>query len=346
LVKKEEQDAIRYGTSRLPSTSPEAQSALAAELEAARSQGELVRAKQLEINNIMARGEQARQTIARENLENLAAEERERVAIYNKQVSDERLLAAKMLEARTQATCSKSETYSASDFGEDLLQGVNFQRASPAETLAVTKSVGTMMREIQAGSITSERALEVLQATMRKTGEVFQGTELKVAQSAVGYQKAIEGIGKSADQITNLEKSIRKATESIVISWRSVIRFLEVRILYQIFFSLGNAFKNATEEAQQFQIRVSEIRTISQDAQLTTKQWTNEIRRLSDAFGAPAAQVAEGLYETISNQIAKGADAARFLEKAMKFAAVAVATTDEAVNLLSATLEQFQSIRS
>src|SRR5690606_32368232 len=94
--------------------------------------------------------------------------------------------------------------------------------------------------------------------------------------------------------------------------------------------------------ATEFQIRISEIRTISQENQRSFADWAFAVRNLSDQFGQPLSDTAEGVYETVSNQIAKGAEATRFMAQAMEFARVSVSSTEDAVNLLSSVLNAYK----
>lgn len=112
-------------------------------------------------------------------------------------------------------------------------------------------------------------------------------------------------------------------------------------IISQVFMRITGAMQESINTATTFQIKISEIRTLSQENQLTMEGWSKEIIGLSNAFGVDTLDVTAGLYETLSNQIAKGTEATRFMSDAMTFAAVTVTSTQNAVNLLSSGLNAY-----
>jgi TP901 family phage tail tape measure protein len=134
---------------------------------------------------------------------------------------------------------------------------------------------------------------------------------------------------------------LRRAALKITISWESLVRFFATHIIYSEFNKLIAAFKEGIQTSTKLSLQIAEIQTISQRAQLSTQQWTTEIRRLSDEFNRPIGDVAEATYETLSNQIAKGADATKFLREALLFSQVTVSSTTDSVNLLSSAINAY-----
>jgi TP901 family phage tail tape measure protein len=105
--------------------------------------------------------------------------------------------------------------------------------------------------------------------------------------------------------------------------------------------ALTNAFIGSISAASDFMLRIGEIRTISQNAQLATAQWSEGLRELSDQFATPLLDVAEGAYQALSNQIAEGAETLTFMAEAQRLALISVATTDQAVLALTGTLNAY-----
>ena len=99
--------------------------------------------------------------------------------------------------------------------------------------------------------------------------------------------------------------------------------------------------RDSIDAAREFEIRVSELRTISQQNQLAFEEWAQGVRELSDAFGLPILDQTEAAYQTLSNQVAKGAETFDFLRESNKFALAAVTSSTDAVNLLTAALNSF-----
>lgn len=103
----------------------------------------------------------------------------------------------------------------------------------------------------------------------------------------------------------------------------------------------GALMVKAANDAIPFHRQIAEIRTISQEAQLATNDWAEGIFRLSNAFGRSKEEVAEGVYQLLSNQVAKGADAFKILNSAMGLAQVTQASTADSVNALSSAMNSY-----
>ncbi len=112
-------------------------------------------------------------------------------------------------------------------------------------------------------------------------------------------------------------------------------------VISQVFMHISREIMNAIGNAEKFQVKISEIRTLSVENQQTTKEWADELKNLSDRFGNNIFDVAEGVYETLSNQIAKGADTSMFMAEAMKFAAVTTMNVKDSVDLLSSGITAY-----
>jgi TP901 family phage tail tape measure protein len=126
---------------------------------------------------------------------------------------------------------------------------------------------------------------------------------------------------------------------NVLSSIGSVAQF---QLLKQAINAVSHAFVEGIQNAVQFQIKVSEIRTISQDANITFNQWSQQLQTLSDKFGMPQVDVAAAAYEALSNQVVKGSQAFGFMDKALQFGQVTVATAKQSVDLLSSAIKSFE----
>lgn len=105
--------------------------------------------------------------------------------------------------------------------------------------------------------------------------------------------------------------------------------------------SFVGELRNGVQDAIKFETKIAEIETITQRAGVSTNQWTQGVRQLSDQFGSSIFDQAEGTYQALSNQVTEGATAFTFMAGANKFAAASVSSTEDAVNLLSSALKGF-----
>lgn len=245
--------------------------------------------------------------------------------------------AMRMFSAQTEAygeSISQQEKiaagHTAQAFGKGLFgaipvtanqdQRINFQTATASAASLVAN-----------GSISLARFQEL--ATQIKAG-----TLTAFSESETGAVKAIQNIKTSYNQ---LGSAVQTNNQGILLSWQTMIRILEIQLIHNFFGSILTGLHQGYQDAIKLSIAIGEIKTISQDAQLSTDQWTNSVRELSDTYGKDLKDVAEGLYQTISNQTAKGADAVQFLNTALKFSITTVSSVADSVNLLTAAMNAY-----
>lgn len=105
--------------------------------------------------------------------------------------------------------------------------------------------------------------------------------------------------------------------------------------------ALGSAMRSTAQEANALNREIAQIQTISQDAQLTTAEWTEGIAKLSGELGRSRQEIATGVYEAVSNQIAQGRGAIDFAGQAGNLSLITGSTNVQAVNALSSVLNAY-----
>jgi TP901 family phage tail tape measure protein len=163
---------------------------------------------------------------------------------------------------------------------------------------------------------------------------------LQANQSILSAQVNKLSLVKDATEETG--KNMAGAFDRVTLSWTGLLRLFQVQALHQIFGALSQELQASVESAAKFQTKIAEIQTISQGAQQTTQQWTKQLAGLSEEFGKPQLDVAQAAYETLSNQIAKGAQSTAFLRDALNFAVTTNSSATDSVNLLSSALNSYQ----
>jgi beta-glucosidase/6-phospho-beta-glucosidase/beta-galactosidase len=76
--------------------------------------------------------------------------------------------------------------------------------------------------------------------------------------------------------------------------------------------------------------------------QVPFESWRKSIVELSNAFGTDILDQTEAAYQALSNQVATGANAFKFLYEANELATIGVSSTTSAVELLSSALNSYQ----
>ena len=105
---------------------------------------------------------------------------------------------------------------------------------------------------------------------------------------------------------------------------------------------LTRELTDATAAAIPFQRQIAEIRTISQSSGASMDVWADSVRNLSNEFGRQREEVAEGIYQTLSNQVGDAAEATAFLSQGLGLARVTSASTSDAVNALSSAINSYR----
>jgi TP901 family phage tail tape measure protein len=99
--------------------------------------------------------------------------------------------------------------------------------------------------------------------------------------------------------------------------------------------------REARQAAQDFSTAVAEAFTISTGALGDMDQVSQSVLDLSRALGEPALEVAEGLYQTLSNQVVEAGDALRFESQAAELAIATHSELRDAVNALSSVMNSY-----
>jgi TP901 family phage tail tape measure protein len=183
-----------------------------------------------------------------------------------------------------------------------------------------------------------EREAEKRFKAQQRLTSKLQAVKLKATED---FEKELEKERIREERITEAAERARKQGQQMILSWQSMARLLVVQLSHRAISRIANAIEEGAVFAIELQKRIAEIQTISQEAQLTTVEWVEGLRELSDAFGLDIMDQAEAAYQTLSNQVAEGAEALEFLAEANRFAITTVSSTADAVNLLTSAINAF-----
>jgi TP901 family phage tail tape measure protein len=273
-----------------------------------------------------------------EEVERSMRRHRDREAVVRKEIETQARLRAEI--AKTEQ--AQFRAFSGNLIGSQLAGQANASgnriNATPAELNAVSNAVAGINRALADGTITARDYQTAVRAVASGTIQNLTPAQQRAVNLVHQYREAVDRMGRS-----NASKYSRETNEiqRITISWQGMIRLIEVQLLHSLVSNAVNAFQQAREEAKQFSIAIAEIETLSQRASLTTKDWTDGVLRLSDAFGKTPAEVAAGTYETISNQVAEGAEAFEHMTNILNLASVTMASAAEAGNLLDSIINSY-----
>lgn len=111
---------------------------------------------------------------------------------------------------------------------------------------------------------------------------------------------------------------------------------------FKSFLNFGtDQFKDAIKQAREYQIQISLIRTVSQEAQLGFGQWSKSIKEVSDALGTDLVDTAKAAYDVIQSQVVTGPQTIDFLRASGQLARTTGTDIKTASDLLASVVQGF-----
>jgi TP901 family phage tail tape measure protein len=199
--------------------------------------------------------------------------------------------------------------------------------ATPQQLTQFTAALQTFQtRAAKAGLDT-----KTLNQIVGQTGQTFTGAAAGVNQAALKVAQLGQGFGQIPQQVNQASNSVNNFSFSIG-------RLLEVFTFQQLLRGVGaltGALAQAIPEAIAFEKQVAAIATISDSSDKNLTILSQRVISLANEFGKPAAEVAAGFYQTLSNQVGNSDQSIQFFTEALKLSRATLGDVGDAVNALS-----------
>ena len=226
------------------------------------------------------------------------------------------------------------------------MQGLAQAGTVPASVAASAKNAATSMsslgQQAQAASqqvqtsytksltVGAEAGAKLSTAT-QQAAKVVQTSSATTAAAATSAGAAMGAAGDAG----------ATGAKKITLSWTTMLRVVKTQVLIRSLNALKNMFIESQKAAAEFSVSIGEISTISTGALGSIDQISSSVLELSRSLGLAADEVAEGLYQTLSNQVVDAADALRFEEQAAKLSIATHSKLKESVNALSSVINSY-----
>ena len=174
-----------------------------------------------------------------------------------------------------------------------------------------------------------------LKGAMASLNSATEGLANKV--NSFDATQANKGFGELQKGAKDAEKGFKDLT----ISWKTLLRVVTTRVALGAFNKLTEALKEGTQAAITFGIRIAEIGTIAGKG-IDLSNIRKEILDISSLTGRDAADVAEGYYQTLSNQVGDATESLYVFKQAAKLSIATNSSLGDSVNLLTAALNGWQ----
>lgn len=180
-----------------------------------------------------------------------------------------------------------------------------------------------------------------IEGQIKKTDRVIRGFAAGVKKQSTALQSSDKQIKKAGKSLDRLEKQNKKTGKQMILTWQSVIRIFTIQVIHQMISKLTSQLGGAARAASNLEIQLAEIQTIGGPLRGNFEGLADNVQELSNIFGIQTEIVAEGVYQTLSNQVGEAREAFTFFTAAADFSIAAVTSADAAVNLLSSTINAF-----
>ena len=201
----------------------------------------------------------------------------------------------------------------------------NFIRAEKAalELAAAGKIVGV---EFEAALLKARKG--TIDLTKQLTNAETAALEVAAAQQQIGAAGRAPGKGNAFTRLLGKGADLAKVTG--------------IGLFIGNVFRLQGAIEESIADASELSRKLAEIDTIQTTNALSTNAWADSLRKLSNEFGIDTVDQAEAAYQTLSNQVAQGAEAITFLGAANRLAVTGLTDASNSVKLLSSAVTAFR----
>lgn len=154
-------------------------------------------------------------------------------------------------------------------------------------------------------------------------------------------RKLREMMKQNKQAVSDGMKDMAKNTKTFTISWQSMLRIVVTQVIVRAMSALRTAMQEGIRDAIDFGQRIGEIGTIARGSLGSLNQMSEVVKNISREFGIGASETAEGLYQTLSNQVGNATESLHVFRQASKLAIATNSTGAEAVGLMTAALNGF-----
>ncbi len=158
--------------------------------------------------------------------------------------------------------------------------------------------------------------------------------------------RGVASLRATGSAISNFANKASKQVLGLSVGFQTFARIISTQLIIRGISAIQQAFSSAVSSARDFQLRISEIQTISQNSFATFDKAAESVREISDAFNLPLGEAGEGLYQVISNQIQGAANQMDVLRESAILAKVGVADFSSTVELVTGTINAFELAES
>lgn len=212
------------------------------------------------------------------------------------------------------------------------------------ELSTAAASAATSIQSVAAAGGAAQAAASIT-SSFNQAGQSFNKVATAAKTSSTVLQGSSAQMATSAQQIGDNLKKVgvagKKAATDISISWKTITRVIQAQIIVRALSAISGAFRDAHDAARDFSVSIAEIDTLAEGALGSTQQMSAAVRELAQNLGSEAADVAAGVYQTLSNQVVTTGESLEFTAAAAKLAVATQSELGLAVDALSSIMNSY-----
>lgn len=225
---------------------------------------------------------------------------------------------------------------------QGLGQAGAIPKTVPSSVQNAANSMNNLSQQAQAaGQKVQTTVVQSFNQGAQSAKNLGKATQAAAKATQQATKTVSTGAGQAAAALDEAGKAGKKAGQLITISWKTVIRVIQAQIIVRALSKLVSMFGEAHQAAMELSLAIGEIATISTGALGSLEDISQAVLEFSSNLGIAAEEVAEGLYQTLSNQVVEAGDALRFEESAAKLSIATHSQLKESVNALSSVMNSY-----
>lgn len=176
---------------------------------------------------------------------------------------------------------------------------------------------------------------------VQKANQTMQNLGNTATEAGNKMRAAGEKGAKAGKDAGDAAKHAHEHTKEWTIGWETLTRVVMTQAIVRALSQIRDLLRESVDQALRFSTQISEIQTIAPRIDRNFQGLSKEVANLSKQFNFPLPDVAEAVYQTISDQFTTAAERTDILTAAAKLAKVGVMDLNEAAQLLTGTLNAY-----
>lgn len=213
--------------------------------------------------------------------------------------------------------------------------------ASIGSVVSLQTAIDNLISKAAKSKLTFTELLAVINQIKSNPAQLgnFSPDASKVATQT---QRVVAAYNRMKESAADASGGVLKSNRSMFLSFDQLVKLLEIQVIHRAFGAFATAMQQSIAEAAKLQVKLSEIRTVSQGAGLSFSDLQETVRNLSDQFGKPQADVAEAAYQGFSNQVLKTAGDMHVLTDVLNLARITQSTAAASMEAYSTVVNSYR----